>query len=95
MNYTTSSPRMALRPLVLALGLLAAAPLVHADAATDGALAADHQGYKVQQDAIQAIMDFQRGTPRLVFDGGDQSSGIYTAAESEGKSQVCKMLRVK
>ena len=60
MNYTTSSPRMALRPLVLALGLLAAAPLVHADAATDGALAADHQGYKVQQDAIQALNDTGR-----------------------------------
>lgn len=60
MNHTTSSPRMALRPLVLALGLLATAPLVHADAATDGALAADHRGYKVQQDAIQALNDTGR-----------------------------------
>jgi OmpA-OmpF porin, OOP family len=60
MNHTTSSPRMALRPLVLALGLLAAVPVVHADAATDGALAADHRGYKVQQDAVQALNDTGR-----------------------------------
>lgn len=59
-NTSTVSTRLALRPLVLALGLLAAAPLVHADAATDGALAADHQGYKVQQDAIQALNDTGR-----------------------------------
>jgi OmpA-OmpF porin, OOP family len=60
MNHTTSSPRMALRPLVLALGLLVAVPLVHADAATDGALAADHRGYKAQQDAVQALNDTGR-----------------------------------
>ncbi|WP_310460918.1 OmpA family protein [Sphaerotilus sp.] len=60
MNHNTSPQRMALRPLVLALGLLAAAPLVHADAVTDGALAADHRGYKVQQDAIQALNDTGR-----------------------------------
>jgi len=47
-------------PLLLALGLLAAAPLVRADAATDGALMADHQGYKTQQDAIQALNDTGR-----------------------------------
>ncbi|MDZ7858166.1 OmpA family protein [Sphaerotilus sp.] len=59
-NTSTVFPRMALRPLVLALGLLAAAPLVQADAATDGALMADHQGYKAQQDAIQALNDTGR-----------------------------------
>ncbi|MEY2874604.1 MAG: hypothetical protein RLZZ373_1975 [Pseudomonadota bacterium] len=59
MNNNTSTPMM-LRPLVLALGLLAAVPLVLADAATDGALAADHRGYKVQQDAIQALNDTGR-----------------------------------
>jgi outer membrane protein OmpA-like peptidoglycan-associated protein len=47
-------------PLLLALGLLAAVPLVRADAATDGALMADHQGYKVQQGAIQALNDTGR-----------------------------------
>lgn len=56
MNHHTS-PRLALLPLLLALGLLAAAPMVQADAATDGALAADHRGYKAQQDAIQALND--------------------------------------
>jgi OmpA-OmpF porin, OOP family len=59
-NTTTVSTRMTLRPLVLALGLLAAVPLVQADAPTDGALMADHQGYKVQQDAIQALNDTGR-----------------------------------
>jgi outer membrane protein OmpA-like peptidoglycan-associated protein len=62
MNHNTStvSPRMALRPLVLALGLLALVPLVQADAATDGALAADHRGYQLQQDAIRALNDTGR-----------------------------------
>ena len=59
-NSTTVSTRMSLRPLVLALGLLAAVPLVQADAPTDGALIADHQGYKAQQDAIQALNDTGR-----------------------------------
>jgi OOP family OmpA-OmpF porin len=59
-TVSTVSLRLVLRPLVLALGLLAAAPLVRADAATDGALAADHQGYKVQQAAIQALNDTGR-----------------------------------
>lgn len=59
-NTTTVSTRMTLRPLVLALGLLAAVPLVQADAPTDGALMADHRGYKVQQDAIQALNDTGR-----------------------------------
>ena len=53
MNNNTST-------LALALGLLTAAPVVHADAPTDGALMADHRGYKVQQDAIQALNDTGR-----------------------------------
>lgn len=53
MNNNTST-------LALALGLLAAAPMVRADAPTDGALIADHQGYKAQQDAIQALNDTGR-----------------------------------
>ena len=53
MNNSTST-------LALAFGLLAAAPVVRADAPTDGALMADHRGYKVQQDAIQALNDTGR-----------------------------------
>ncbi|MEX8495662.1 OmpA family protein [Sphaerotilus sp.] len=56
MNKNTSTASS----LVLALGLLAVVPLVHADAATDGALMADHQGYNVQQDTIQALNDTGR-----------------------------------
>ena len=44
----------------VALGLLLASSLARADATTDGALAADHRGYKVQQDAIQALNDTGR-----------------------------------
>jgi outer membrane protein OmpA-like peptidoglycan-associated protein len=46
--------------LALALGVFAAAPMARADAPTDGALMADHRGYKVQQDAIQALNDTGR-----------------------------------
>lgn len=44
----------------VALGLLLVSSLARADATTDGALAADHRGYKVQQDAIQALNDTGR-----------------------------------
>lgn len=44
----------------VALGLLLASSLARADAATDGALAADHRGYQAQQDAIQALNDTGR-----------------------------------
>ena len=57
-NKTTSSSRRVPVLGALACALtLAALPAARADAPTDGALAADHAGYRAQQAAIQRLND--------------------------------------
>ena len=57
-NKTTSSSRRVPVLGALACALtLAALPTARADAPTDGALAADHAGYRAQQAAIQRLND--------------------------------------